>query len=135
MDANTANAAAALPFTAWEQAVFLCLFIVFVISLLAWFSKQSDKWQSFMLQIDEKWRAFNREQRDENNNSMNEVRSAVTNLTTVTQGLVNEVREMRQASTSFYEAFGEHDDQAKKILTVVEQTAKRPQATKPRGGQ
>jgi len=133
MDASTA--AATLPFTAWEQAVFLCLFIVFVISLLAWFSKQSDKWQSFMLQIDEKWRAFNREQRDENNNSMNEVRSAVTNLTTVTQGLVNEVREMRQASSNFYDAFESHDDQAKKILTVVEQTAKRPQATKPRGGQ
>ena len=51
----------AVPFSAWEQAVFVVLLIVFAISLLAWFSKQSDKWQKFMFDIDEKWRQFNKE--------------------------------------------------------------------------
>lgn len=128
MDASTA----ALPFTAWEQAVFVALFIVFVISLLTWFSKQSDKWQDFIVKIDDKWREFNRTQREENNCAMNEVRGAVSDLASVTQGLVSEVKEMREASMKFYDAFESHDDQAKKILSAVERTAGRP--TKPRGG-
>ena len=124
------SVAAALPFTAWEQAVFVAMFIVFVGALLAWFSKQSDKWQKFMFDIDEKWRTFNKEQRKENNCSMTEVKDAVTNLTTVTQGLVSEVKEMREASSKFYDAFESHDDQAKKILSAVEKTQPRSRVSK-----
>jgi hypothetical protein len=124
---DTATAASTIPMTAWEQIAVVCIFILFVGVVLAWFSKQSDKWQRFMLEIDEKWRAFNREQRSENNRAVSEVNAAVTNLTTVTQGLVSEVREMREASGKFYAAFEEHDEQAKKILFHVEQqTGARP---------
>ncbi len=108
-----------IPFTAWEQAVFVVLFILLVSGLLVWFSKQSDKWQKFMFDIDEKWRAFNREQRDSNQESMNCVEGSLKDLTTVTQGLVNEIREMRQDSKEFYERFHQHDAQAKEILHEV----------------
>lgn len=122
-----------IPFTAWEQAVFVVLFILLVSGLLVWFSKQSDKWQKFMFDIDEKWRAFNREQRDSNQESMNCVEGSLKDLTTVTQGLVNEIREMRQDSKEFYASFREHDQQAKEILHEVKngKTPPKPRTRKP----
>ena len=119
-----------LPATAWEQAAIIGIFIVFVSILLAWFSKQSDKWQKFMFDIDEKWRTFNKEQRQSNQESMNCVEGSLKDLTTVTQGLVLEVREMRDDSKAFYESFHAHDAQAKEILNAV-QTNGKPTA-KPR---
>lgn len=116
--------AESIPFTAWEQAVFVALFIVFVVSLmgslLAWFNRQSDKWQKFMFDIDDKWRAFNKEQREENNCAMEDVKNGLGNLTKVTEELVKEVREMREDSRRFYhETFKDHDLQAKEILDNV----------------
>ena len=46
---------ASIPFTAWEQAVFVALFIVLVLGLLAWFSKQSGKWQDFIERQNDRW--------------------------------------------------------------------------------
>jgi len=119
-----------IPASAWEQAVFVSLFIVLVVGLLYWFTKQSDKWQSFMLEIDEKWRAFNKEQREENNTCMTDVNSGLRNLTQVTQGLVTEVREMRIESREITAALSEHDDQAKAILALVSKPAPKPRAKK-----
>jgi hypothetical protein len=119
-----------IPASAWEQAVFVSLFIVLVVGLLYWFTKQSDKWQSFMLEIDEKWRAFNKEQREENNACMTDVNSGLRNLTQVTQGLVTEVREMRIESREITAALLEHDDQAKAILALVSKPAPKPRAKK-----
>ena len=113
-----------LPATAWEQAAIIGIFIVFVGILLAWFSKQSDKWQGFMLEIDEKWRAFNKEQREENNACMTDVNSGLRNLTKVTEGLVQEVREMRTESREITLALATHDNQAKDILRIVESMPK-----------
>ena len=117
MDAS--NVTGAIPFTAWEQAVFVALFIVMVIALLTWFTKQSEKWQKFIAEIDDKWREFNREQRIENNDAMTEVNQSITNLTAVTQGMVAEVKQMREESAKFYENFHEHDQQAAEILRAV----------------
>ena len=108
-----------IPAEAWIQAVFVCLFIVLVLWLLAWFSKQNEKWQNFIAQIEEQWRAFSKEQRTENNACMREVNQGLTDLTTVTQGLVAEVKEMREDSQHFYASFREHDVQAKEILHEV----------------
>ena len=119
-----------IPASAWEQAVFVSLFIVLVVGLLYWFTKQSDKWQAFMLEIDEKWRAFNKEQREENNACMTDVNSGLRNLTQVTQGLVTEVREMRIESREITAALLEHDDQAKAILALVSKPAPKPRAKK-----
>ena len=121
-----------LPATAWEQAAIIGIFIVFVGILLAWFSKQSDKWQKFMFDIDEKWRAFNQEQREQNNCAMADVNASLKDLTTVTQGLVNEVKEMRDDSKAFYESFHAHDVQAREILAEVKngKPAPKPRAKK-----
>ena len=126
----------AIPFTAWEQAAIIGIFIVFVGILLTWFSKQADKWQKFMFDIDEKWRQFNKEQRDTNLEAMNCVEGSLKDLTTVTQGLVSEVREMRDDSKAFYESFHAHDIQAKEILAQVQKPAPKPRAKKsePNGG-
>jgi len=114
-----------IPYAAWEQAVFVGLFIVLVVGLLAWFTKQSDKWQGFMLTIDEKWRAFNKEQREENNACMSDVNKGLTDLTRVTGQLVQTMNEMR---TDIYQ----HDLQAKEIKHLVENAkpAPKPRAKK-----
>ena len=126
------SGAETIPYAAWEQAVFVALFIFFAIGMLYWFSKQSDKWQKFMFDIDEKWRAFNREQRDSNQESMNCVEGSLKDLTTVTQGLVNEVKEMRADSQHFYENFHLHDAQVKEILNEVKngKSAPKPRVKK-----
>lgn len=114
-----------IPFTAWEQAVFVALFIVFVIGLLSWFSKQSDKWQKFMFDIDEKWRQFSKEQRQENNDCMANVESGLNNLTKVTDGMLQEVKKMNEDSKRFHDiTFANHDVQAKEILQEVKKKKK-----------
>ena len=121
-----------LPATAWEQAAIIGIFIVFVGILLTWFSKQSDKWQKFMFDIDEKWREFNREQREENNCAMNDVKGSLQDLTTVTQALVSEVKEMRSDTSVFLGSFAQHDLQAREILNEVKKpTPTRSRAKKP----
>jgi len=113
----------AIPYTAWEQAAFVGLFIVLVLWLLAWFSKQSDKWQSFIFQIDEKWREFSRMQREENNCAMTDVNTSLTNLAKTTSELAHSVSELRKD-------IDEHDAQAKEILQLVQVNGK--PAPKPR---
>ena len=125
-----------LPFTAWQQAVFVALFIVFFVGVLAWLTKQSDKWQAFMFQIDDQWRAFNKEQRECNNAAMADVNNSITNLTKVTEGLVMEVKEMRADSHQFAIDLRNHDAQAKEILAIVQKPAPKPRVKKsePNGG-
>jgi uncharacterized membrane-anchored protein YhcB (DUF1043 family) len=112
-----------LPATAWEQAAIIGIFIVFVGILLAWFSKQSDKWQKFMFDIDEKWRTFNKEQREENNCAMADVNASLSNLTKTTGDLARSVEEMRSDIQA-------HDQQAKEILALVQKPAPRSRAKK-----
>lgn len=109
-----------IPITAWEQAAIIGIFVVFVGVLLTWFGKQSEKWQKFMFDIDEKWRAFSKEQREENNRSMDHVENSVRDLTTVTQALVSEVKEMRSDTSIFFEGFHAHDLQAREILSLAQ---------------
>ena len=112
-----------LPEIAWEQAVYICLFIVLIVWMFAWFSKQSDKWQQFMFDIDEKWRAFNREQREENNCAMADVNASLSNLTKTTGDLARSVEEMRTDIQA-------HDLQAKEILALVAKPAPKPRVKK-----
>jgi len=109
MDTTVAQS---IPFTAWEQAVFVVLFILTVLGLLGWFTKQSDKWQNFIAQMNEQWRTFNRDQRKENNDCMQ-------GLTDVIQQLLMQVKEMREDDAVFQERFHAHDAQAKIILDKV----------------
>ena len=120
-----------IPASAWVQGVFVCLFIVLVIMLLNWFSKQSTKWQEFIESSNEKWRAFNKEQRTENNCAMTDVQGSLKDLTTVTQALVSEVKEMRSDTSVFLGAFNQHDLQAREILMEVKKPASRSRTKKP----
>jgi len=116
----------AIPFSAWEQAVFVGLFIILVVMLLGWFTKQSDKWQAFIARLEEQWRIFNREQRQENN-------ACIQGLVEVVQQLLLQVKEMRDENSEFYSDFHDHDKQAKEILTVVKTNGKpapKPRSTK-----
>jgi len=128
-----------LPATAWEQAAIIGIFIVFFVYVLAWMTKrnasdqqfqasESDKWQKFIGEIDDKWRAFNKEQRIENNDSLKCVENSLKDLTIVTQGLVSEVKEMRSDTSVFFENFHQHDAQAREILNEV----KKPTPTRSR---
>jgi len=49
------DTAASIPFTAWEQAVFVALFILLVIALLSWFTRQQRSWQDFMNDQNKRW--------------------------------------------------------------------------------
>ena len=120
-----------IPLTAWQQAAIVCLFIVLVILLLNWFSKQSKNWQDFIDRSNEKWREFNREQREENNCAMNDVKGSLQDLTTVTQALVSEVKEMRSDTSVFLGSFAQHDLQAREILNEVKKPASKSRAKKP----
>ena len=112
-----------IPITAWQQAAVVCLFIVLVILLLNWFSKQSKNWQDFIDKSNEKWREFNREQREENNCAMADVNASLSNLTKTTGDLARSVEEMRTDIQA-------HDAQAKEILALVQKPAPKPRAKK-----
>ena len=116
-----------IPLTAWQQAAVVCLFIVLVILLLNWFSKQSKNWQDFIDKSNEKWREFNREQREENNCAMADVNASLSNLTKTTGDLARSVEEMRTDIQA-------HDAQAKEILALVQKPAAKPRAKKPVDG-
>ena len=106
-----------IPFTAWEQAVFVGMFAVVIFALLAWFTKQSDKWQNFIARMEEQWRNFNKEQRKENNDCMQ-------GLTDVIHELLLQVKEMRDDDKLFRDEFHAHDAQAKEIKQIVETNGK-----------
>jgi len=51
-----------LPATAWEQGVFVALFVVFCLALIGvlmwWFSKQAKDWQVFIRERDVDWQQW-----------------------------------------------------------------------------
>lgn len=139
-----------VPATAWEQAAIIGIFIVFAGIVFGWMVKskkddqlyqaeqakqnrefqaeESKKWQEFISEVDDKWRQFNKEQRTENNDSLKCVENSLKDLTTVTQGLVSEVKEMRSDTSVFFANFQEHDHKADLILTNTQKPAVRARA-------
>lgn len=84
MDPTTA---ASIPMTAWQQAVILVLFILFLGGvfaflrwLLGWTSKQQSSWQSFTKTQNQEWRNWMDEQREQERESMQGVTDALKNL-------------------------------------------------------
>lgn len=94
--------------------------------------QQRKEWQIFMAGRDDKWLAFNKEQRDCNNLAMNELRGSVQDLTTVTQGMVIEMKEMRSDNSAFFNKFQNHDDQARDILELVAHPKTKPRTRAPK---
>lgn len=113
-----------IPFSAWQQAVFVVLLIVLVIWMLAWMTKQQKTWQDFIAGRDDQWQRFSREQQKDSNDGLSNVNKGLNDLTKVTGKLVVTVDEMRQDIC-------QHDAQAKEVLRAVNGIAQKP-ASRPR---
>jgi uncharacterized membrane protein YhiD involved in acid resistance len=92
---DTPTAGVSLPFTAWEQAVFVALFVVLVLALLAWFSRQQGQWQNFIQERDEQWQKFLTNQRESDNAKSEAMTESLNALTAATQALIVEVQGQR----------------------------------------
>ena len=77
-----------IPEVAWEQGLFVVLFIVLVVVLVRWFSAQQEKWQKFMSDMNSSWQKFIEKQREDETETLKQI-------STVTSSLVHEVKEMR----------------------------------------
>jgi len=84
-----------IPFTAWEQAVFVAIFVVFVIALLRWFSNQQKQWQEFIQSRDTQWQSFLSAQRATDDQKSEAIAKSLNALTAATQALVTEVQGQR----------------------------------------
>lgn len=102
-----------IPFTAWEQAVFVALFVVIIAILLKWFSSQQGKWNDFITKRDDQWQGFLANQRDIDQQRYEGVEQNVANLTKVTGGLVEEVQNMRAD-------FRAHDEMEREVLRKIQ---------------
>lgn len=120
MDASTV--AEAIPYTAWQQAVFVVLFIIFVIALLAWFSKENAKTQNFQQKQNESWQQFMREQNDRWQHWLDKSQTETVDA----MGKVTEALERLSAQLD------EHD---KRVDARVDAAAAGRKAARPRGGQ
>jgi len=126
-----------LPVTAWDQAVFASMFFLLVVYVFTWFQKvrkedqqvrkedqefqanQQKEWQAFIEKVDDKWRAFNKEQRDCNNIALHEVENSVRDIISVTQGMILELKEMRSDNTIVYQMLVKQDDKSTEILQLI----------------
>jgi uncharacterized membrane-anchored protein YhcB (DUF1043 family) len=111
------------PLTAWEQAVIVVLFCVFVGFLLTWFSKQQKDWQSFMDRLTRSWA----EEVENRNKQWRDF------FTTLNQGnkediiaLADSMRSMGELTKTIAIRLEEHNEQAKEIkadvITIKDQT-------------
>lgn len=107
-----------LPDTAWEQAVFVCLFIVLVVLLLNWFSKQQDKWQQFMFGQDEKWR--------------NWLDRANCNTAEAMKGVTDALNAVNTNLHSLSDQLDAHDDNAKELVEKAVIAVTKERKTQPR---
>jgi hypothetical protein len=91
----------ALPFTSWEQAVFVTLFAVFVIAVLGWVTKIQGNWQRFIQQEDEKWRDWMDKQDEKNRNTLCDVTESLDKLTAMMIEHDNKVEARINASEKY----------------------------------
>lgn len=74
------TAPVAIPFSAWQQAVFVVMFVVLVWGMLSWFGNQQDKWQSFIARRDEAWQAWMTQANCDTGNALESVKNALERL-------------------------------------------------------
>ncbi len=110
-----------IPFTAWEQAVFVVLFIVMVVTLLSWFAKQQKSWQDFMNDQNNRWQK-----------SIDELNAQWQKW--LAEQNVRECASMEKVSASLEkltERLEEHDDKVESRLNdAVDKIIKRPKKSK-----
>ena len=121
----------AVPFTAWEQSVFVVLFIVLVVVLIKWFSSQQEKWQRFMGEMNRSWQDFIEAQRKEERETLDGLKKSVGDITVVTTALVQQVTELRSDVNEINSTLKEHDKSVESRVKDI-QDASKSRNTKPR---
>ena len=120
-----------VPFTAWEQSVFVVLFLVLVVVLIKWFSSQQEKWQRFMGEMNKSWQDFIEAQRREERETLDGLKKTVGDITVVTTALVQQVTELRSDVNSIDCALKDHDKSVESRVKDI-QDASKSRNTKPR---
>jgi hypothetical protein len=127
----------AIPATAWEQGVFVVLFIVLVAVILGWVARENSLSRAFQkteaaarekaqTERDDQWRAFLEQQRQIDQENGLVVRKSLDGLTTIIASLVDEVHDGRTD-------FREHDAMERAKLEEMSKVVHDRQATRPRG--
>ena len=120
-----------VPFTAWEQSVFVVLFIVLVVVLIKWFSSQQEKWQRFMGEMNRSWQDFIEAQRKEERETLDGLKKSVGDITVVTTALVQQVTELRSDVNEINSTLKDHDKSVESRVKDI-QDASKSRNTKPR---
>jgi len=118
---EASNVAEIIPFTAWQQAAFVGMFIVLVVVLLAWFSKENAKAQKFQQDQNDSWQRFLKESNDRWQHWLDKSQTETVDA----MGKVTEALERLSAQLD------EHD---KRVDARVDAAANGRKTAKPRGG-
>jgi hypothetical protein len=78
---TAAGVAQAIPYSAWEQAVFVALFVVLLTVMLIWSSKSQKDWQDFIYKRDQDWHGWMDKSNATTNAFMDRVTCALDKLT------------------------------------------------------
>ena len=120
-----------IPMTAWQQAVVVVLFILFVVVIAKlveraqrFMAEQQSKLQAFYAELNKSWQSFIREERVLSREEMMGMKVSIDNLAKFSSDLVLEVREIRKD-------LHDHDANVVENVKRVESASKtRPRQTR-----
>ena len=81
-----------IPAVAWEQAVFLVLFVVFVAGVGAWFRKLSDQWQKTIIELNTYWAEYNEKQKKYSDDKLCQLEKQQVQLTKAILSLMQVIK-------------------------------------------
>lgn len=111
-----------IPSTAWEQAVFVCLFIVLVIIILAWMSRETTASRKFQSDQAKDWRFFMENENKKNVEFSLAVKQSLDSVVAVVARLADEVRSNSDEIHCQRSEFNVHDQMER---TKLEEMSKR----------
>lgn len=104
-----------LPTTAWEQAVFVALFVVFCLSLigglLSWFTRQQRQWQDYIAGRDKDWQGW-----------MDKAEMRAEKQMDAVMGILDGIARK----------IDQHDDKVEQRIKAAQESATQPRRTQPR---
>jgi len=82
-----------IPAVAWEQEVFLVLFVVFVAGVGAWFRKLSDQWQKTIIDLNTYWAEYNERQKKYSDDKLTQLEKQVIVMSKAIMALVQIIKD------------------------------------------
>lgn len=102
-----------LPTPAWVQAVFVCLFIVLIVYVFRFLSKQTKEFQDFIAtwtkQRDEQWQGWLDDQREVDRENLANMKQTLT-------GQTNAITELARIIQELTKKFEAHDEMERAVL-------------------